>query len=197
MAFIAADLLLVHSSEPQIFKYKTNDIVGLLTVSGYFNPATARLSKGDIILASADRTANPTPASLLVTSATGAATVTVAALATPQERISLTVSVPAIGTAGTQYVLSPMAGRVTRVSGVSHANGAGSGGTSTITVSVPTTGVIASLPFVQGYVAGDAVNAGSITAHLALSVDGKITIATDGAGSHTAAAELTIVITPG
>lgn len=201
MAFVRADFQTIDAAaDPQIHKYKTNDLLNDVTGSGYFNSITALLHKGDLIMVAGDQDGTPFTTQLSVNSATAAATVTTVDLATAtltfQERVPVAVSVPAIGTASTQYWVCPVAGSVTKVYGVSHANGAGSGGTSTITITVPTTGAIATLPFDQSYVAGTAVEDTTITAHTALTAGGVVTIATDGTGSHTAAAEVTLVITP-
>lgn len=200
MSFTAASFFLISNQDPQIFKYSTNDLLNAVSASGYFNDVTAKLHKGDLIIVAGDLDGTPFTTQLTVSSATGAATVTTTDLATATlsfaERVVLPVSVPAIGTAETIYVVSPVAGSVSYVGGVSHSNGAGSGGTSTITVSVPTTGAIATLAFAQDYVAGTAVEDSSITAHVALAAGSVITIATDGTGSHTDAANVTIMITP-
>ncbi len=145
-----------------------------------------------------DLDGTPYTTQLSVNSATGAATVTTIDLATAtltfQERVTIPVEIAALGTAETRYVTSPIAGTITRVDGVSNANGAGSGGTSTITVTVDSAAV-ATLPFLQDYVAGNNVNDSSIAAH-ALSAGEVITVATDGTGSHTGKATVFLTITP-
>lgn len=200
MAFTAASLFLVDNKDPQVWKYSTNDLLNDVVASGYFNSAYAKMHKGDLIFVAGDLDGTPFTTQLTVSSASGAATVTTTDLASATisfaERVVLPVSMPAIGTGETLYVVSPVAGSVSYVGGVSHANGAGSGGTSTITVSVPTTGAIATLAFAQDYVAGTAVEDSTITAHTALTAGGVITIVTDGTGSHTDAAIVTIMITP-
>jgi hypothetical protein len=200
MAFTAANLLLVSNQTPQVFKYSTNDLLNDVTASGYFNSATAKLQKGDLILVAGDLDGTPFTTQVSVNSATGAATVTVVDLATATltfaERVVLTVGMAAVGTSSTKYVVSPIAGTVSYFGGVLDASGAGSGGTSTVTMTVPTTGAIATLPFLQDTAAGAAIVDSTITAHTALAAGGVITLATDGTGSHTGAAELTIMITP-
>lgn len=200
MAFTAANLLLVSNQTPQVFKYSTNDLLNDVVASGYFNSATAKLQKGDLILVAGDLDGTPFTTQVTVNSATAAATVTVVDLASAtinfSQKYVLVVNVPAIGTAETVYVVAPIAGSVTKVYGVCDTAGAGSGGTSTITITVPTTGAIATLPFLQDTGAGAAIEDSSITAHTALLAGGVITIATDGTGSHTGGANVTLEITP-
>lgn len=200
MAFTAASFFLVDNKDPQVFKYSTNDLLNEVTASGYFNGVTDKLHKGDLILVAGDLDGTPFTTQVTVSSASGAATVTTTDLASATlsfaERVPLTVNVPAIGTGETIYVVCPVAGSVAYAAGVSHTNGAGSGGSSTIAIQVPTTGEIASLVFTQDYVAGTAVVDSSITAHVALAAGSVITIVTDGTGSHTDGATITLMITP-
>lgn len=200
MTFAASGLRLINNGNPQVFTYSTNDLLSVVDDSGYFNAAYDKFRLGDIILVSGDQDGTPANVMMTINSATGATTVTTVVQASATlsfaERVVLTVNMPAIGTAETIYVVSPVAGSVSYVGGVSQSNGAGSGGTSTLTVSVPTTGAIATLPFAQDYVAGTAVEDGTITAHVALAAGGVITIATDGTGSHTDSATVTLEITP-
>lgn len=205
MAYIADDLVCIAhgAGQAQIFSYVTNDLITEVDDSGYFNSATARLRKGDFILVSGDLDGTPANIMLTVNSSTGAATVTTVAMANATlalaQPITLQVNIPAIGTAETIYtfcgVPSGYTGTVSRVAGVSHTNGAGSGGTSTITVTVPTTGAIATLPFAQDYTAGTLVEDASIAGHTALTSTGVITIATDGTGSHTDSAQVFLEVT--
>jgi hypothetical protein len=200
MAFVAANLMMISAYPPQIFKYVSNDLLNEITASGYFNSATLKLQKGDLIMVSGDQDGTPFTTQISVSSATGAATVTAVDLATATltfaEQITLQVVLAAVGTASTEYVVCPVAGMVTAVSGVLSISGLGSGGTSTVTVTVPTTGAIATLPFLQDTAAGAAIVDSTITAHTALTAGGVITVATDGTGSHTGTARVTLVITP-
>lgn len=184
----------------RIHGYKTNDLLSAVDDSGYFNDVAAQLYKGDLIVVSGDQDGTPFTTQLTVTSADLATTVTTTDLATATltfaERVPLVVNIPAIGTGETIYVVCPVAGSVSYVAGVSHTAGAGSGGTSTLTVSVPTTGAIATLAFTQDYVAGTAVVDSTITAHVALEAGGVISIVTDGTGSHTDSATVTLMIEP-
>jgi hypothetical protein len=191
----------------KVFFYKSNDLFTAIDDSDYFLGVYDQLSVGDVIIVSSDIDGSPLPGMLSVTAASSS-TVTTTPLSTATitlyEPIRKDVNVPAIGTAETVYVHAGVPtgfiGTVSRVTGVSHTNGAGSGGTSTITITVPTTGAIATLPFLQDYTAGTLIEDSSITAHTALDEDGVITIATDGTGSHTDAAivslELTLSVAP-
>lgn len=58
--------------------YATGDALATVAASGYFNLATKRLGKGDVIEVAAVLDGTPAMATYIVTSATGAATVTVA-----------------------------------------------------------------------------------------------------------------------
>jgi hypothetical protein len=191
----------------KVFFYKSNDLFTAIDDSDYFLGVYDQLAVGDVIIVSSDIDGSPLPGMLSVTAASSS-TVTTTPLSTATitlyEPIRKDVNVPAIGTAETVYVHAGVPtgfiGTVSRVTGVSHTNGAGSGGTSTITITVPTTGAIATLPFLQDYTAGTLIEDSSITAHTALDEDGVITIATDGTGSHTDAAivslELTLSVAP-
>ena len=191
----------------KMFFYKSNDLFTAIDDSDYFLGVYDQLAVGDVIIVSSDIDGSPLPGMLSVTAASSS-TVTTTPLSTATitlyEPIRKDVNVPAIGTAETVYVHAGVPtgfiGTVSRVTGVSHTNGAGSGGTSTITITVPTTGAIATLPFLQDYTAGTLIEDSSITAHTALDEDGVITIATDGTGSHTDAAivslELTLSVAP-
>ena len=191
----------------KVFFYKSNDLFTAIDDSDYFLGVYDQLAVGDVIIVSSDIDGSPLPGMLSVTAASSS-TVTTTPLSTATitlyEPIRKDVNVPAIGTAETVYVHAGVPtgfiGTVSRVTGVSHTNGAGSGGTSTITITVPTTGAIATLPFLQDYTAGTLIEDSSITAHTALDEDGVIAIATDGTGSHTDAAivslELTLSVAP-
>lgn len=205
MAFISDNLVCTAhgAGKNKIFHYFTNDLITEVDDSGYFNSAYALFEKGDFIHVSGDLDGTPANVVLTVNSSTGATTVTTVAQASVTlalaQPIALQVNIPAIGTAETIHtfcgVPSGYTGTVSRVAGVSHTNGAGSGGTSTITVTVPTTGAIATLPFAQDYTAGTLVEDATITAHTALTSTGVITIATDGTGSHTDSAQVFLEIT--
>lgn len=200
MAFTAANLMMIDANTPQVFKYYTNDLLSDVVGSGYFNAATAKLQKGDLIIVAGDLDGTVFTTQVCVNSATAAATVTTVDLATATLTFSQNVPVycdmPAVGTALTAFVVSPVAGMITHVSGVLDITGLGSGGTSTVTISVPTTGAIATLPFLQDTAAGAVIADASITAHTALTAGAAITVATDGTGSHTGVCRVTMLITP-
>lgn len=206
MAFSAAGFASIGhgAGTTMLFHYKSNDLFTAIDDSAYFDSVADKVDVGDVIFVSSDLDGTPLAGMLQVTSARSVTPVTTVAFADNVtlnlvQPIRKDVSVPAIGTAETIYAHAGVpvgfTGTVSRVSGVSHSNGAGSGGTSTITVSVPTTGAIATLPFAQDYTAGTKVEDSSITGHTALDSDGVITIATDGTGSHTDAAVVSIEIT--
>jgi hypothetical protein len=90
-------------------------------------------------------------------------------------------------------VVTPIAGTISKVLGVSSGNGATA--TGTVTISVPTTGAIATLPFAAGYTAGTAVEDTTITAHT-LAANSVITVATDGGGDGAGEVIVTLQITP-
>jgi hypothetical protein len=142
----------------------------------------------------------PFTTQLTVSSASAAATVTVTDLATAtlnfSSKYALNVTLVAVGTAETQYVVAPIPGMVTKVYGVLNISGLGSGGTSTVTITVPTTGAIATLPFLQDTAAGAVIEDTTITAHTALLAGGVIQVTTDGTGSHTGVCRVTLEITP-
>jgi hypothetical protein len=59
-----------------IYGYASADTLAAIAASGYFNSATKRLRKGDLIHVTASLGGTPEHTTLVVTSATGAATVT-------------------------------------------------------------------------------------------------------------------------
>jgi hypothetical protein len=200
MAFDAANLKLVDNMDPQVFKYWSNDLTGTITASGYFNSAYEKFHKGDLILIAGDVDGTAFTTQLAISSASAAATVTTVDLATAtltfNSKYVLTASLVAAGTAETQYVVASIPGMVTKVYGVLNISGLGSGGTSTVTITVPTTGAIATLPFLQDTAAGAVIEDTTITAHTALLAGGVIQVTTDGTGSHTGVCRVTIEITP-
>jgi hypothetical protein len=200
MAFTAASLQMFSNGDPQLFKYTTNDLLSLVDDSGYFNGAYEKFHLGDYIFVSGDQDGTPFNIPFTVTSASGAATVTTVAEASATINFSskyvLTASLVAVGTAETQYVVASIPGMITKVYGVLNISGLGSGGTSTVTITVPTTGAIATLPFLQDTAAGAVIEDTTITAHTALLAGGVIQVTTDGTGSHTGVCRVTLEITP-
>lgn len=200
MTFTAANLTLISGAKrPRVWAYWTNDLLNAVVASGYFNAAYAGFTLGDLILVAGDLDGTPFTTQLTISSATGAATVTTTDLASATinfaQRYVQHVALAAVGTSETQYLTVPRACTITKVFGTVNANGAGSGGTSTVTITVPTTGAIATLPFLQDYVAGTAIEDTTITAH-SLAAGAVVTIATDGTGSHTGEADVTLELTP-
>lgn len=61
-----------------VWFYPTADAQATVAASGYFNNATKKLCKGDVIMVAGALGGTPTLSSYVVTSATGAATVTTA-----------------------------------------------------------------------------------------------------------------------
>lgn len=177
------------------FLYATNDTKNTVEGAGYFNAAAEVLKVGAVIQVAGDLDGTPFHTSYVVSSNDGT-TVAITEHASVTQNVlhALTVRVPVLGTASTHYVGSPVAGMITKVLGVSNANGAAS--TGTITVSVPTTGAIATLPFPSGYTAGAAVEDETITAHTALAAGGVITVATDGGGDGAGEVLVTLLISP-
>lgn len=178
-------------------RYATNDTKAQIQVAGYFNTLRDRglIGLGDIVIVAGDRDGTPFLSSYIFASvpATGNVTMTEHAAVTQNVKNVLTVRVPVLGTASTQYVVVPFAGSITRIDGVSSANGATA--TGTITVTVPTTGAIATVPFLSSYTAGARVGSGSITAHT-LAAGAVVTVATDGGGDGTGEVILTLELTP-
>lgn len=59
-----------------LWLYPTTDAQSVVAASGYFNSATKKLAKGDVIIVNGALGGTPTLSMYVVTSATGAATVT-------------------------------------------------------------------------------------------------------------------------
>lgn len=177
------------------FGYATNDTKATVEGANYFDGAADRLRAGDVIMVSGDLDGTPFHTSYIVASITaGVVAITEHSAVTQNVKQIITVRVPVLGTASTHYAASPIAGSITKVLGVSNANGAAA--TGTVTVSVPTTGAIATLPFLSGYTAGAVIEDETITAHTALLENGVITVATDGTGDGTGEVIVTLEITP-
>jgi hypothetical protein len=177
----------------QAHSYVTNDDKASIEAAGYFNEARdlGYIKKGDILWLAGDRDGVPFLSSYVFSAvpAVGGGDVTL----TENAAVILAVRVPVLGTASTHYIVCPVAGVISKVLGVSNANGAAS--TGTVTVTVPTTGAVATLPFVSGYTAGAAVEDTTITEH-ELAEDAVITVATDGGGDGTGEVIVTLEITP-
>lgn len=179
--------------------YVSNDGFATIEAAGYFNALRDKglIKKGEPITVAGDRDGTPFLGIYVFASVPaiggGDVTITEAKAVTQNVKQVLTVRVPVLGTASTHYVVCPLAGAITKVLGVSNANGATA--TGTITVSVPTTGAVATLPFPSGYTAGSVIEDTTITAH-ALAEDAVITVATDGAGDGTGEVLVTLEITP-
>lgn len=178
-------------------RYATNDNAVTIEAAGYFNLLRDKkfIRKGDLIVVSGDRDGTPFCSTYVFVGVpdSGDVTVTEHKAVTQNVKQVITARVPVLGTASTHYVVCPIAGVVSKVLGVSNANGATA--TGTVTISVPTTGAIATLPFVSGYTAGGMVEDTTITAH-ALAAKGVITVATDGGGDGAGEVIVTLEITP-
>lgn len=179
----------------QSHDYVSNNTKNQIEAAGYFNPVAEYLKVGDTINIAGDLDGTPFISSYVVASvpANGDVTITEQAAITQNVKQVLSVRVPVLGTASTHYIVCPIAGEISQVLGVSNGNGAASSGT--ITVSVPTTGAVATLPFTSGYTAGAKVEDLTITEH-ALAAGAVITVATDGGGDGTGEVIVTLEITP-
>ncbi|MFO0390186.1 MAG: hypothetical protein ACK502_10800 [Alphaproteobacteria bacterium] len=177
-----------------LYGYATNDTKASIEGAGYFNASASLLKVGDQIHVSGDLDGTPFHTSYVVSSNNGTTVAITEHSAVTQNVLQvLTVRVPVLGTASTHYVMNPVAGAISKVLGVSNANGATS--TGTVTITVPTTGAIATLPFTSGYTAGTKIEDTTITAHT-LAADSVITVATDGGGDGTGEVIVTLVVTP-
>lgn len=176
------------------YSYITNDTKSNIESAGYFNQEASRLKVGDLIDVGGDIDGTPFHTSYVVSSNNGTTVaLTEHAAVTQNVKNYVTVRVPVLGTASTQYVVIPRAGAITKVLGVSNANGATA--TGTITITVPTTGAVATLPFTSSYAAGTAIEDTTITAHT-LAANAVVTVATDGGGDGTGEVLVTLEITP-
>ena len=172
----------------------TNDTKAQVETAGYFNPVADYITDGDLIFVAGDRDGTKWASSYIVTKPTsGDLTVTEHAAITSNPNGTLNVRVTSLGTASTHYVAVPFAGEISKVLGVSNANGATA--TGTVTITVPTTGAVATLPFLSSYTAGTVIEDTTITAH-SLAANAIITVATDGGGDGTGEVIVTLQITP-
>lgn len=195
MAFILNGLTGIRPFGGQmLYGYTSNDTKAVIQGAGYFNNASTYLNVGDQIHVSGDLDGTPFHTSYVVSSnASGVVAITEHSAVTQNVKQVITSRVTVLGTASTHYVVCPIAGAISKVLGVSNANGATA--TGTVTITVPTTGAIATLPFVSGYTAGTAVEDTTITAHT-LAANAVITVATDGGGDGTGEVIVTLEITP-
>lgn len=176
------------------FLYATDDTKAVIQGAGYFNAASAVLKVGSIINVAGDLDGTPFHTSYVVSSNSGGVVaLTEHSAVTQNVKQVITARVPVLGTASTQYVVTPIAGAISKVLGVSNGNGATA--TGTVTITVPTTGAIATLPFPSGYTAGGAIEDTTITAHT-LAAGAVITVATDGGGDGAGEVIVTLEITP-
>ena len=174
--------------------YVTNDTKAQVQTAGYFNPVADYITDGDLIVVSGDRDGTKWHSSYVVTKpSSGDLTVTEHAAITSNPNGTLQARLAVLGTASTAYVVVPFAGAISKVLGVSNANGATA--TGTVTITVPTTGAVATLPFLSSYTAGTAIEDTTITAHT-LAAGAVITVATDGGGDGTGEVIVTLQITP-
>lgn len=172
----------------------TNDTKAQVQTAGYFNTVTDYITDGDLVVVSGDRDGTKWHSSYVITKpASGDITLTEHAAITSNPNGTLQARIAVLGTASTAYVAVPFAGAISKVLGVSNANGATS--TGTVTITVPTTGAVATLPFTSGYTAGSVVEDTTITAH-SLAANAIITVATDGGGDGTGEVIVTLQITP-
>lgn len=179
-----------------IYAYKTNDTKAALETAGYFDLAVAAgfLEKGALLMVAGDLDGTPWHSSYTIASNDGThATLTEAASVTQNSHQVIQATLAVLGTAETKYVVCPVAGSISKVLGVCNANGATAD--AAVTITVPTTGAIAALPFTSAYVAGTAVEDTSITAHT-LAAGAVVTVATDGGGTGAGAVVVTLLVTP-
>lgn len=178
-----------------VYYYATNDTKAMVEDTGYFNAAAKLLNVGDAIEVVGDLDGTPFKSGYTVSGNSGGVVALTENSAVTQNVLQVVqVRVPVLGTASAHFVASPVAGSVSKVMGVSNANGASA--TGTVTVSVPGTGAIATLPFPAGYTAGSVIEDSTITPHLDLAAGGLITVAGDGGGDGTGEVIVTLVITP-
>ncbi|PZQ48891.1 MAG: hypothetical protein DI551_00745 [Micavibrio aeruginosavorus] len=175
--------------------YVSNDTKAQIETAGYFNTVRKFVRKGDSVLVTGDIDGTPFITMYIFSSVptSGDILVTEMAAITQNVKQILTVRVPVLGTASTHYVATPVAGKISKVLGVSNANGATA--TGTITITVPTTGAIATLPFLSSYTAGAVIEDTTITTHT-LAAGAAITVATDGGGDGTGEVLVTLELTP-
>lgn len=177
------------------FDYVSNDTKAQVETSGYFNPVREYLKVGDDILVTGDLDGTPFVSMYVVDDvpADGSdVTITEIAAVTQNVQQVLTVTIPALGTDTDHYVVSPIAGEITAVEGVS--NGANGSAASTIDIAVDGSDV-ANLSFSDSYVAGTRVTDATVQSNT-LSAGEVITINNNGEGNGTGEVVLSIMITP-
>lgn len=178
------------NSVRSIWHYATNDTLAEVAASGYFNAATALLTKGDIVVCSGDVDGTPGVNNYAVNSATGAATVTTVGLSTVTQtynsRFALNATVN-LTNGDSGYVVAPFAGTIARIDSVL-LGGAVTTNDAVVAAKIGAAG------------AGVAVTNGSLTVTASGSAIGDVDTATPSAANTVAAGSLiyfTVSGTPG
>jgi len=164
-----------------------------IETAGYFNPLADLITDGDLIVVSGDRDGTKFHSSYVVNKpSSGDITLTEHAAVTQNALQVITARVAALGTESDHYVVSPVAGEITAVYGVS--NGANGTAQSSLVVKADASEV-ATLSFSDSYAAGTSVTDGSVQENT-ISAGEVIHLDNDGAGDGTGEVFVTIVITP-
>ena len=182
---------------PQHFSYKTTDSLATVDTSGYFNDLTTMLEVGDVIhVEVVDSVAATTSVSatgtLIVASNASSVVDTYNAI---NNKINLTVTMADVSTAGSVWVVAPVACTFDGLYSV--INGAIATADAAITTEIGGTAVTGgSLTIANsGSAAGD-VDSATPTALNTLAAGQALEIITDGASTNTVIATFTVELTP-
>lgn len=183
---------------PQHFSYKTADSLATVDTSGYFNDLTTMLEVGDVIhvevVDSVATTTSVTNTGTLIV-ASNASNVVDTYNAIDAGKIYLTVDMTDVSTAGSVWVVAPVASTFSGLSSV--INGAIATADAAITTEIGGTAVTGgSLTIANsGSAAGD-VDTATPTALNTLTANQALEIITDGASTNTVRATFTVELTP-
>lgn len=182
---------------PQHFSYKTTDSLATMDTSGYFNTVSSLLEVGDTIDVQVVDSVSATTAvtdtgSLVIVSNSAGVVDTYDSLS---KKVYLTVTMADVSTASSVWVVSPVAGKFTKLYSV--INGAITVADAVITTEIGGTLVTnGGLTIATSGSAAGTVDSGTPTAANTLTAGQALEIITDGGSTTTSIATFTVEITP-
>lgn len=198
-AFSSSGFRLIGKSESggqNLYAYTSPDLKATILTSTYFNNvAPYSLKEGDIIFITIDNDGTIDTTTVVVSDITsGAVTVSESSSVTPAGKVYLTVSIADISTAGSYWVVSPVAGTVTKIYSV--IRGAIATADAGLSFEIGGTAITDGGITVaySGSAAGD-VDSSTPTALNTVTAGQAIECITDGASTNTIIATITLEIT--
>lgn len=180
---------------PDMWMYTSADDIATINSSGYFDSVDKILSVGDIMFVRSSTGGTAVYTLVIVLSIVSGVVDVSDGLNIGGESVTLNVSIQDISTAGQIFVVSPIAGSITKISSV--INGAIATADADLTAKIAGVAVTGGLITVatSGSAAGD-VDSVSPSALNTVAAGDAIEIETDGASTNTVEVVLSIEITP-